>query len=44
MAWFLLAIGGSVLGYFGVHQLLHSDELMHLKLMVQRRLPKQSSQ
>ncbi|MDH5562902.1 MAG: murein biosynthesis integral membrane protein MurJ [Nitrospirota bacterium] len=43
IAWLLLAIGGSVLGYFGVHQLLHSDELMHLKLMVQRRLPKQSS-
>jgi len=44
MTWLLLAIGGSAIGYFGIHQLLHSDELVHLKLMLQRRLPKKSPQ
>ncbi len=43
-AWLFLALCGSALGYFGIHQLLHSDELSHLKLMLQRKLPKQSSQ
>ncbi len=42
MAWLFLAIGGSAIGYFGIHQLLHSDELMHLKLMLKRRLPQKS--
>jgi hypothetical protein len=40
MAWLLLAIGSSAIGYFGIHQLLGSDELMHLKLMVQRKIVK----
>ena len=44
MAWLLLAIGGSAIGYFGIHQLLRSDELTHLKLILQRRLPQKSSQ
>jgi putative peptidoglycan lipid II flippase len=44
MAWLFLAIGGSAIGYFGIHQLLRSDELMHFKLMLQRKLPKRSSQ
>ena len=44
MAWLFLAIGGSAIGYFGIHQLLRSDELMHLKLMLQRKLPKKSPQ
>jgi len=42
-AWLILAIGGSAIGYFGIHQLLRSDELMHVKLMLQRRLPKKSA-
>jgi len=40
MIWLILAISGSAMGYFGVHQLLHSDELMHLKLMLQRKIVK----
>jgi putative peptidoglycan lipid II flippase len=44
MAWLCLAIGGSAIGYFGIHQLLRSDELMHLKLMLQRKSPKRSPQ
>ncbi|MEX0830698.1 MAG: murein biosynthesis integral membrane protein MurJ [Nitrospirales bacterium] len=40
--WLIIAIGGSAIGYFGIHQLLRSDELMHLKLMLQRKLPKRS--
>jgi putative peptidoglycan lipid II flippase len=44
MAWLFLAIGGSAIGYFGIHQLLGSDELMHVKLMLQRKLPKRSPQ
>jgi putative peptidoglycan lipid II flippase len=44
MAWLFLAIGGSAIGYFGIHQILRSDELMHLKLMLQRKLPKRSPQ
>jgi len=44
MAWLLFAIVGSAMGYFGIHQLLHSDELMHLKLMLKRRLPQKSPQ
>ncbi|MDH5427982.1 MAG: murein biosynthesis integral membrane protein MurJ [Nitrospirota bacterium] len=44
MAWLLVVIGGSAIGYFGIHQLLHSDELMHLKLMLKRRLPQRSAQ
>ena len=43
MAWLLLAIGGSGIGYFGIHHLLHSDEFVHLKLILQRRLPKKSA-
>ncbi len=42
MGWLLVTIGGSVIGYFGVHYLLRSDELEHMKLMVLRRLPKKS--
>ena len=44
MAWLLLAIGGSAIGYFGLHQLLRSDELTHLKLILQRRMPRKSPQ
>ncbi len=44
MVWLLLAIGGSTLGYFGVHHLLNSDELVHLKLMLRRKLPKKKLQ
>ena len=44
MAWLMITIGGSAIGYFGIHQLLHSDELMHLKLMLKRRLPQRSAQ
>jgi len=43
ITWLFLAIGGSAMGYFGIHQLLRSDELMHLKLMLQRRKGKVSS-
>lgn len=42
MVWLLLAIGGSAIGYFGIHQILRSDELMHFKRMLQRKLPKRS--
>ncbi|MEC4680846.1 MAG: hypothetical protein VST67_09150, partial [Nitrospirota bacterium] len=38
--WLFLAVGGSAIGYFGVHQLLHSDELTHMKLILQRKMPK----
>lgn len=44
MTWLLLAISGSAIGYFSIHQLLGSDELAHMKLMVMRRLPKKSPQ
>jgi putative peptidoglycan lipid II flippase len=44
MAWLCLAIGGSAIGYFGIHQLLRSDELMHVKLMLQRKSTKRSPQ
>jgi len=40
MGWLTLAVAGSALGYFGVHQLLCSEELTHLKLMVRRKMPK----
>ncbi len=40
MAYLFLAIGGSAIGYFGIHFLLRSDELTHLKLMMQRKLAK----
>ena len=42
MGWLLISIGGSAIGYFGVHYLLRSDELEHMKLMVLRRLPKKT--
>ncbi len=38
-AWLSLGIAGSMVGYLGVHFLLRSDELTHLRLMFQRRLP-----
>ena len=44
IAWLLVTIGGSAIGYFGIHQLLGSDELVHLKLMLKRRLPQRSPQ
>ena len=44
MVWLFITIGGSAFGYFGVHYLLRSDELGHIKLMVRRRLPKKSPQ
>ncbi len=44
MGWLLVTIGGSAIGYFGIHYLLRSDELEHMKLMVLRRLPKKSLQ
>ena len=44
MTWLLLAIGSSTIGYFGIHQLLHSDELMHLKLMVQHKIVKRKKE
>ncbi len=44
MVWLLLAIGGSAIGYFGIHHLLNSDELVHLKLMLKRKLPKKKLQ
>lgn len=40
IVWLILAISGSAMGYFGIHQLLRSDELMHLKLMIQRKTQK----
>ena len=39
-----VSIGGSAIGYFGIHQLLRSDELMHVKLMLQRKSTKRSPQ
>jgi putative peptidoglycan lipid II flippase len=44
MAWLFFAISGSAIGYFSIHQLLHSDELLHLKLMLKRRVPRKSPQ
>ena len=44
VVWLVLAIGGSAIGYFTSHQLLHSDELTHVKLMVKRKLPKKPLQ
>ena len=40
--WLALALVASAIGYFTVHQLLGSEELTHLKLMLQRKR-KQSS-
>jgi putative peptidoglycan lipid II flippase len=40
--WLALALVASAMGYFTVHRLLGSEELTHLKLMLQRKI-KQSS-
>jgi putative peptidoglycan lipid II flippase len=42
-AWLGLAIIGSTMGYFTVHQLFQSEELAHLKLMLRRKIKKPSS-
>ncbi len=43
IAWLCLAIAGSAVGYFGSHYLMHSDELTHMKQMLRRKFPQQSS-
>ena len=37
--WLTVAMAGGALGYFGVHQLLHSPELEHFKGMIRKKMP-----
>jgi len=42
-AWLGVAIIGSAMGYFTIHQLFQSEELAHLKLMLRQKVKKSSS-
>lgn len=37
--WLCVAMGGGALGYFGLHHLLGSPELAHMKMMIRKKLP-----
>jgi hypothetical protein len=43
VAWLILALVASAIGYFTVHQFFQSEELTHLKLMLRRKIRKSSS-
>ena len=38
--WLCMAMAGGALGYLGLHQILRSPELGHLKIMIKRKMPK----
>lgn len=42
LLWLSLGIAGGGLAYFGIHQILGSPELDHLKMMIRNKMPKGS--